>query len=108
MFLQNLIPNAQIATNSHDSDWRRADVKRSLHKRGEQLINVLHQNRSNEKVNRTIPGIFRLLLLSIMLLSSTFLQLGNLYLDQGKMKEAKDMYLRVLARKEKAWGPEHM
>jgi len=33
--------------------------------------------------------------------------LGNLYSDQGKMKEAKEMYLRALTGKEKAWGPEH-
>ena len=33
--------------------------------------------------------------------------LGNLYADQGKMKEAEDMYQRALKGKEKAWGPEH-
>jgi len=33
--------------------------------------------------------------------------LGILYKDQGKMKEAEDMYLRALTGKEKAWGPEH-
>jgi tetratricopeptide (TPR) repeat protein len=32
---------------------------------------------------------------------------GNLYSDQGKMKEAEEMYLRALTRYEKAWGPEH-
>ena len=34
-------------------------------------------------------------------------RLGDLYSDQGKMKEAEDMYLRALAGKEKAWGPAH-
>ena len=34
-------------------------------------------------------------------------QLGNLYKNQGKMKEAEDMYLRALAGYENAWGPEH-
>jgi len=33
--------------------------------------------------------------------------LGDLYSDQGKMKEAEEMYLRALAGTEKAWGPEH-
>ena len=34
-------------------------------------------------------------------------ELGMLYSDQGKMKEAEDMYLRALAGYEKTWGPEH-
>ena len=34
-------------------------------------------------------------------------KLGDLYKDQGKMKEAEDMYLRALAGYEKTWGPEH-
>ncbi|MCJ1425603.1 hypothetical protein MMC29_003503 [Sticta canariensis] len=33
--------------------------------------------------------------------------LGALYLDQGKMKEAEEMYLRALTGYEKAWGAEH-
>ncbi len=40
-------------------------------------------------------------------LSDACHRLGNLYKDQGKMKEAEDMYLRALTGKEKAWGPEH-
>ena len=40
-------------------------------------------------------------------LSSACYQLGYLYSNQGKMKEAEDMYLRALTGKEKAWGPEH-
>ena len=40
-------------------------------------------------------------------LSSAYHQLGALYKDQGKMKEAEDMYLRALTGKEKAWGLEH-
>ena len=34
-------------------------------------------------------------------------QLGNLYSDQGKMKEAEEMYLRALAGYERAWGHKH-
>ncbi len=34
-------------------------------------------------------------------------RLGDLYSDQGKMKEAEDMYIRALAGKEKAWGLAH-
>lgn len=33
--------------------------------------------------------------------------LGNVYKNQGKMKEAEEMYLRALARYKKAWGAEH-
>ncbi|KAJ5195474.1 uncharacterized protein N7498_008912 [Penicillium cinerascens] len=33
--------------------------------------------------------------------------LGNLYKDQGKLKEAEEMYQRALAGKEKALGPDH-
>ena len=40
-------------------------------------------------------------------LSGACHQLGLLYWNQGKMKEAEDMYLRALTGKEKAWGPEH-
>jgi tetratricopeptide (TPR) repeat protein len=32
---------------------------------------------------------------------------GDTYTDQGKMKEAEEMYLRALQGNEKAWGPEH-
>jgi tetratricopeptide (TPR) repeat protein len=34
--------------------------------------------------------------------------LGNLYLGQGKLKEAEEMYQRALAGKEKALGPDHI
>ncbi len=34
--------------------------------------------------------------------------LGDLYSDQGKMKEAEDMYLRALAGYEQAWNPAHI
>jgi tetratricopeptide (TPR) repeat protein len=33
--------------------------------------------------------------------------LGDLYSDQGKLKEAEEMYRRALAGKEKALGPDH-
>ncbi|KFA80603.1 hypothetical protein S40288_10274, partial [Stachybotrys chartarum IBT 40288] len=36
-----------------------------------------------------------------------FHNLGLLYADQGRLKEAEDMYNRALQGKEKAWGPEH-
>lgn len=49
--LPSFIPNARIATYSYESDWRKADVKTSLRKCGEQLLNVLHQNRSSGKVS---------------------------------------------------------
>ncbi|RYO93500.1 hypothetical protein DL764_007993 [Monosporascus ibericus] len=32
---------------------------------------------------------------------------GNLYADQGRLKDAEAMYERALQGKEKAWGPEH-
>ncbi|MCJ1467928.1 hypothetical protein MMC07_006553 [Pseudocyphellaria aurata] len=58
MWLRDLlpesIPHARIATYSYESDWRRANVKTSLRKCGEQLLNVLHQNRSSEKVSRAV------------------------------------------------------
>ena len=49
--LPNLIPHARIATYSYESDWRKADIKTSLRKCGEQLLNVLQQHRT-EKVGR--------------------------------------------------------
>ncbi|KAI9037125.1 uncharacterized protein KD926_000842 [Aspergillus affinis] len=36
-----------------------------------------------------------------------FHMLGNLYSDQGKLKEAEEMYQRALAGKEQALGPDH-
>ena len=33
--------------------------------------------------------------------------IGDLYEDQGKLREAEDMYVRALAGKEEALGPEH-
>ncbi|KAJ5893859.1 hypothetical protein N7495_005550 [Penicillium taxi] len=36
-----------------------------------------------------------------------FHRLGDLYSDQGKLKEAEEMYQRALAGKEKALGPDH-
>ena len=33
--------------------------------------------------------------------------LGNLYSDQGRMKEPEEMYVRALAGKEEAWGPNY-
>ena len=49
--LPNLIPNARIASYSYESDWRQ-DVKTKLRKCGEQLLNVLHQNRVHNMVGR--------------------------------------------------------
>ena len=64
-FLPSFVPHAQIATYSYKSDWRRAEVKTGLRKCGEQLLNVLHQNQSNEKVSTTVldthPSLLRVL-----------------------------------------------
>ena len=34
--------------------------------------------------------------------------IGFLYSDQGKIKEAEEIYLQALARKEKVWGLEYI
>lgn len=51
--LPQFLPNARIATYSYKSDWRR-DVKTNLRICGEQLLNVLYQHRSSEKVRLLI------------------------------------------------------
>ena len=51
--LPRFLPNARIATYSYKSDWRQ-DVKTNLRKCGEQLLNVLYQHRSSEKVSPLI------------------------------------------------------
>ena len=48
--LPRFLPNARIATYSYQSDWRQ-DVKTNLRKCGQQLLNVLYQHRSSEKVS---------------------------------------------------------
>ena len=62
--LPNFVPHARIATYSYESDWRRADVKTSLRKCGEQLLNILLQNRSDEKVGKAVldthPSVLRI------------------------------------------------
>ena len=70
-FLPDLIPNARIMTYSYESDWRRADVKTSLRKCGEQLLSVLLQNRSSEKVGRVVPDIHHSSLLRVSIGGST-------------------------------------
>ena len=70
-FLPDLIPNARIMTYSYESDWRRADVETSLRKCGEQLLNVLLQNRSSEKVGGIDPGIRYSSLLRVTIGGST-------------------------------------
>jgi tetratricopeptide (TPR) repeat protein len=40
-------------------------------------------------------------------LMTSYHNLGLLYGDQGKLKEAVEMYQQALKGKEKAWGPEH-
>lgn len=52
--LPSFIPHARIATYSYESDWRKAEVKTSLRKCGEQLLNVLRQNPSSEKVGEAL------------------------------------------------------
>lgn len=70
-FLPDLIPNARIATYSYKSDWRKADVKTCLRKCGEQLLNVLHQNRPTEMVGEIVSDIFCSLLLRIVVGASS-------------------------------------
>ena len=43
--LPSLVPRARITTYSYESDWRKAEIKTSLRKCGEQLLNVLQQHR---------------------------------------------------------------
>ncbi|KAJ5243890.1 hypothetical protein N7489_003986 [Penicillium chrysogenum] len=39
--------------------------------------------------------------------SGAFYGLENLYYDQGKLKEAEEIYQRVVVGKEKALSPDH-
>ncbi len=56
--LPRFLPNARIATYSYESDWRQ-NVKTNLRKCGQQLLNVLYQHRSNEKVSiYCLPDLF--------------------------------------------------
>lgn len=48
--LPQFLPSARIATYSYKSDWRQ-NVKTNLRQCGEQLLNVLYQSRSSEKVS---------------------------------------------------------
>ena len=65
--LPRFLPNAHIATYSYKSDWRQ-DVKTNLRKFGEQLLNVLYQHRSSEKVS---PLIFARSLYMQLILNMT-------------------------------------
>ena len=56
--LPQFLPSARIATYSYKSDWRQ-DVKTNLRKCGQQLLNVLYQYRSSEKVSTVIFARFR-------------------------------------------------
>ncbi|KAK2608781.1 hypothetical protein QQS21_002638 [Conoideocrella luteorostrata] len=40
-------------------------------------------------------------------LDRAFHRLGNLFMDQDKLQEAEEMYLRALQGFEKTWGPDH-
>ena len=75
MWLRDLLPNfasnARVATYSYESDSRKADIKTSLRKCGEQFLNVLYQNRSCEKVSKAITGILRLSLLIVYIATSS-------------------------------------
>ena len=57
--LPDCIPNARIATYSYESNWRRTNVKTSLRKCAEQLLNILRQNRSSEEVSRLVRAILQ-------------------------------------------------
>lgn len=69
--LPDLLPSARIATYSYESHWLKESIDRSLRKYGEQLLNVLLQNRSNEEVGRTVAGILCSLLLKTSIGAST-------------------------------------
>jgi hypothetical protein len=60
--LSSFVLHAQIVTYSYESNWRRANVKTSLRKCDEQLLNILHQNRSQERVNTIVLNIHIILL----------------------------------------------
>ncbi|KAJ5901698.1 hypothetical protein N7495_002226 [Penicillium taxi] len=51
-------------------------------------------------------GLFHMQI-SFFVYMGAFHGLGDLYSDQGKLKEAEEMYQRALAGKEKALGPDH-
>ena len=44
------LPPARIVTYSYLSDWRSSDFKTDLRRCGEQLLNVLHQYRDQDRV----------------------------------------------------------
>ena len=48
--LPRFLPNARIATYSYESDWRQ-NIKTNIRECGQQLLNVLYQHRSSEKVS---------------------------------------------------------
>ena len=54
--LPSFFPNARVATYSYKSDWRK-DVETSVRNCGEQLLNVLYQNRSGENVGKVALDI---------------------------------------------------
>ena len=61
-FLSTFISHARIATYSYEPNWWKAEMKTSLRKCDKQLFNVLHQNRSNKKVNKIVLSIHSFLL----------------------------------------------
>lgn len=63
--LPDLVPHARIATYSYESDWRKAGVKTSLRQCGEQLLNVLLQNRSTDDVGGNVLDVLQSYLLNI-------------------------------------------
>ena len=58
--LPSFFPNARVATYSYKSDWWK-DVETNVCNCGEQLLNVLYQNRSGEKVGRVAVDILSLM-----------------------------------------------
>lgn len=50
-----MVPNARIATYAYESNWLKAGVETTLQRCGEQLLNVLQQNRSSEMVCEFVP-----------------------------------------------------
>ena len=75
-------------------DWR---VKQRLLPHAERGLQLLHSWREDEKNSNDLE----------IYVTRFLMNLGILYRDQGKLKEAESMYQRALAGKEKALGPDH-
>jgi tetratricopeptide (TPR) repeat protein len=66
----------------------------------------LVQRRLLDHANRCVEGVLREPLNSPNL-AWAYDTFGSLYMNQAKMEEAEEMYIRALRGKEEAWGPKH-